>query len=62
MADFAAAGHLSALDYANDVDWGHNQSARDWYARVKSRPCFRALLADRISGLEPPPHYADLDF
>lgn len=62
MADFAAAGHLSALDYANDVDWSINLAARDWYARVKSRPSFRALLTDRISGLEPPPHYADLDF
>lgn len=62
MADFAAAGHLSALDYANDVDWTINLAARDWYARVKSRPSFRALLTDRISGLEPPPHYADLDF
>ena len=62
MADFAAAGHLSALDYVNDVDWTVNLAARDWYARVKSRPSFRALLADRISGLEPPAHYADLDF
>ena len=62
MADFAAAGHLSALDYANDVDWSHNQAARDWYSRMKSRPCFRNVLADRISGLEPPAHYTDLDF
>lgn len=62
MADFAAAGHLSALDYVNDVDWTVNLAARDWYARVKSRPSFRALLTDRISGLEPPAHYADLDF
>jgi len=61
LADFAAAAHLSALDYANDVDWEYNAAARDWYSRVKSRPAFRGLLADRVSGLEPPPHYADLD-
>jgi glutathione S-transferase len=29
---------------------------------VKSRPAFRTILADRISGMEPPRHYADLDF
>ena len=62
LADFAAAAHLSALDYIGDVDWGLNTAAKDWYARVKSRPCFRALLADRVSGVTPPPHYADLDF
>ena len=62
LADFAAAAHLSALDYIGDVDWGLNSAAKDWYARVKSRPCFRALLADRVSGVTPPPHYADLDF
>jgi glutathione S-transferase len=62
LADFAAAAHLSALDYIGDVDWSLNEAAKDWYARVKSRPSFRALLADRVSGLVPPEHYADLDF
>ncbi len=62
LADLAAAAQLSSLDYTGDVDWSLNESAKDWYARVKSRPSFRPLLADRISGLSPPPHYADLDF
>jgi len=62
LADLTAAAHLSTLDYIGDVDWGLNDSAKDWYARVKSRPSFRPLLADRISGLNPPAHYADLDF
>ena len=62
LADFAAAAHLSALDYLGDVNWSLNESAKDWYARMKSRPCFRALLAERVSGLTPPAHYADLDF
>jgi glutathione S-transferase len=62
LADFAAAAHLSTLDYIGDVDWSVNDAAKDWYARMKSRPCFRGLLADRVSGLNPPPHYADLDF
>lgn len=62
LADFAAAAHLSALDYIGDVDWRLNDAAKDWYARMKSRPCFRALLTDRVSGVTPPPHYADLDF
>lgn len=62
LADFTAAGHLSALDFAGDVDWSMSEPARDWYARIKSRPSFRALLADRVPGVTPPAHYADLDF
>ena len=62
LADFAAAGHLSALDFAGDVEWSVSAPAREWYARVKSRPSFRALLADRVPGTTPPAHYANLDF
>lgn len=62
LADLTAASHLSALDYIGDIDWSLNDAAKDWYARVKSRPGFRPLLADRVSGVNPPPHYADLDF
>lgn len=61
-ADLAAAAHLSSIDYLGDIPWRHNQAAREWYARVKSRPSFRPLLADRIAGTPPPPAYADLDF
>ena len=61
-ADFAAAAHFSALDFLGDIDWRRAPSVRDWYARIKSRPCFRDLLNDRVSGVKPPPHYADLDF
>ena len=62
VADLAAAAHLSSLDYIGDIDWSQSEAAKDWYARVKSRPSFRPILADRISGLAPPAHYADLDF
>jgi glutathione S-transferase len=62
LADFAAAAHLSVLDFTGDVDWSLSQPAREWYARMKSRPSFRALLADRVPGMSPPEHYADLDF
>jgi glutathione S-transferase len=62
LADFAAAGHLSALDFVSDVDWTVAPGARDWYARMKSRPSFRGVLADRVPGVMPPAHYADLDF
>jgi glutathione S-transferase len=62
LADFAAAAHLSVLDYTGDVDWALSPPARDWYARMKSRPSFRPLLAERVPGIVPPAHYADLDF
>ena len=62
LADFAAAAHFSALDYISDVDWDRNANVRDWYAKIKSRPAFRSLLADQVPGFPPPRHYADLDF
>ncbi|MDH3229744.1 MAG: glutathione S-transferase family protein [Alphaproteobacteria bacterium] len=62
LADIAAAAHLSAVDYLGDVPWNSHEAARDWYARVKSRPAFRPLLTDAIPGCPPPRHYADLDF
>lgn len=62
LADIVGAAHLSAVDYLGDVPWDDHEAARDWYARVKSRPAFRPLLADAIPGCPPPKHYADLDF
>lgn len=62
FADFAAAGHFSVLDYLEEMPWEAYPAAKEWYARIKSRPSFRPLLADRIPGLAPPPAYADLDF
>lgn len=61
-ADLAAAAHLSTADYLGDVPWDEDETAKDWYARVKSRPSFRALLGDRVPGMAPAGHYADLDF
>ena len=62
LADIAAAAHLSTVDYLGDVPWTEHEEAKDWYARIKSRPSFRSLLEDNIPGAPPPKHYADLDF
>lgn len=62
LADFAAAAHLSALDYISDVDWNRSEAVKDWYAKIKSRPAFRKVLADQVPGFTPAAHYADLDF
>ncbi|KAA9006681.1 FtsZ-binding protein FzlA [Histidinibacterium aquaticum] len=62
LADFAAAAHLSCLDYVSDVDWNRSETVKDWYAKIKSRPAFRSILADQVPGFPPPAHYADLDF
>lgn len=61
-ADLAAAAHLSCVDYLGDVPWNEDETAKQWYARVKSRPSFRPLLADKIPGMSPADHYDDLDF
>ena len=62
LADAAAAAHISIVDYLGDMPWDTHPGAKDWYARVKSRPSFRPLLADHLPGAPPPRHYADLDF
>jgi glutathione S-transferase len=61
-ADLAAAAHLSAADYLGDVPWQEDETAKTWYARVKSRPSFRTLLGEMLAGLPPAPSYANLDF
>jgi len=62
FADLAAAAHISCVDYLGDAPWGENEAAKIWYARVKSRPSFRALLADKVPGMAPADTYTDLDF
>ena len=62
MADITAASHLSAIDYIGDVPWEDHKAAKDWYARIKSRPSFKPLLEDIIPGFSPPRHYQNLDF
>ena len=61
-ADLAAAAHLSVADYLGDVPWNEDEAAKNWYARVKSRPAFRPILADTLAGLPASKTYADLDF
>ena len=61
-ADLTAAAHLSAVDYLGDVPWDEDETARNWYARIKSRPSFRMLLDETLPGLPPSPSYANLDF
>lgn len=62
LADIAAAAHLSCVDYLGDVPWDKHPDAKDWYARIKSRPSFRSILADHVPRMTPPKAYADLDF
>jgi len=62
LADITAAAHLSCIDYIGDVPWAHNESAKTWYARIKSRPSFRPILADTVPGIAPVETYANLDF
>lgn len=61
-ADLAAAAHLSVADYLGDVPWSENEAAKHWYARMKSRPSFRPLLAENDPSVPASATYADLDF
>lgn len=62
LADFAAAAQISCIDYISDVDWNRSETVKEWYAKIKSRPAFRTLLADQLPGFPQPPQYSDLDF
>ena len=62
QADIVAAAHLSVLDYFGEIAWKSCPALKTWYMKLKSRPCFRPLLADRFQGLQPSAHYTDLDF
>jgi glutathione S-transferase len=62
FADLAASAQLSVMDYLYEMPWADFPEAKAWYQRLKSRPSFRSLLADRIPGFNPPEYYANLDF
>lgn len=62
LADIAAAAQLSTVDYSGDVPWDEHPEAKTWYARMKSRPSLRPVLADVLPGIPPPAHYSNLDF
>ncbi len=62
LADITAAGHISVIDYIGEAPWDQFKNIKTWYMKIKSRPCFRPLLSDRLPGLPPSAHYHDLDF
>ena len=62
QADIVAAAHLSVLDYFGEVAWASYPGLKTWYMKLKSRPSFRPLLADRFPGVQASAWYADLDF
>ena len=61
-ADLAAGAAFSVVDYIGEVPWEDRAAAKAWYARVKSRPSFRAILTDQVRGMPAAAHYANLDF
>lgn len=62
LADISAAAQISCLDYLGDIDWDKLEMVKGWYALIKSRPSFREILEDRITGFRPPTYYNDPDF
>ena len=62
VVDFAAASHISVLDYFGEVSWKYYPKVQNWYSVIKSRPSFRPILSDSSAGFVPPKHYALLDF
>ena len=61
LADLAAAAQISVADYFGGIDWSGHDQAQTWYSVLRSRRSFRPLLAERMAGIEPPPHYENLN-
>ena len=47
---------------SSEAEWEKHEPAKNWYARIKSRPSFRPILQDYIPGIPPAKHYKNLDF
>jgi glutathione S-transferase len=62
LADFAAAAQISVADYLDGIDWSGHEEALGWYRVMKSRPSFRPLLSERMEVIQPPRHYADVNY
>jgi len=62
LADLAAAAQISVADYLGGLDWTGHEQAKAWYSVFKSRPSFRPLLAERMEVIQPPSHYADVNW
>jgi len=61
LADFAAAAQISVADYLGGIDWNGHDESHGWYRVIKSRPSFRPLLTEKMEGIPPPAHYADVN-
>ena len=50
------------LDYLDEINWARYPALKTWYMVIKSRPCFRPLLNDKMPGVPASAHYKELDF
>lgn len=62
IADFAAASHISVLDYFGYINWRNYPIVKSWYSLVKSHQSFSGILRDKIANITPPEYYNKLDF
>jgi glutathione S-transferase len=61
-SDIILASHISILDYLDEINWENYPEIKQFYSIVKSRPAFKQILEDNITGFTPPNHYLLLDF
>jgi glutathione S-transferase len=62
IADMAAAGQISVLDYFGDIAWRNHFAVKEWYGLIKSQKSFTAILQDKVPNITPPAWYNQLDF
>jgi hypothetical protein len=55
LSSGSGGAHLSVVDYLGALDWRGHKQTKDWYAVMKSRPCFCPLLGEQMEVIDPPP-------
>lgn len=61
-SDILCSSIIAFLDYSSEIQWPLYRELANWYSSIKGRPSFKFILDDKISGLEPPVYYNNIDF
>ena len=62
LADFAAAAHISVLDYFGDIPWRDIPGRQDLVHEAQVAAVLPAAAGRPLAGPGPGGHYDDLDF
>jgi glutathione S-transferase len=62
FGDFVLGSIISILDYLDLISWDKHIPAQNYYYTLKQRPSFSKIFNETIIGINPPPHYKEIDY